>query len=173
MENKVQALGQKKVFKNFTLKHIAVVVIVLVLVGVASYFYMQYQNANNLLKNPNQQATVEANAIVAEVGKLIELPQSESPTVATVSDKTKLAGQAFFENAQNGDKILIYAQARKAKLYRPSINKIIEVAAVNLGQTQPTQAPILNIQQTASPTVEVSPTTTPTQNNINPKSGSN
>ena len=75
----------------------------------------------------------------------MELPQ-EVPTVATVSDVSKLKNQAFFANAKNGDKVLIYQNAKKAILYRPSSNKIVEFGPINLGAAQ-----------TASPSAAVTP----------------
>jgi hypothetical protein len=62
------------------------------------------------------------------VYKLIDLPQNETPTIATISDKSGLTNQDFFSTAANGDKILIYAGYKMAILYRPSVNKIIKVA---------------------------------------------
>ena len=61
------------------------------------------------------------------------LPTGETPTIATVTDASKLKDQAFFTNAVTGDKVLIYTNAKKAFLYRPSTNKIINIAPVNLG----------------------------------------
>jgi len=105
----------------------------LVLAVVPSYyFYDKYQKSQQLLKNPTEAARAEVKTLVERVGKLIELP-NEEPTVATVSDKAKLADQPFFQKAENGDKVLIYTQARKAILFRPATNKIIEVSTVNLG----------------------------------------
>jgi hypothetical protein len=53
--------------------------------------------------------------------------------VATVSDASKLQSQQFFAKAQNGDKVLIFTNAKRAVLYRPSTNKVIEYAPVNIG----------------------------------------
>lgn len=69
--------------------------------------------------------------LVAKIGTLIELPAGEEPTIATVTDKTKLTDQPFFASAQNGDVVLIYTHAKKAYLYRPGSNKILDVAPVN------------------------------------------
>jgi len=74
------------------------------------------------------------------VGKLMVLPEGETPTIATVSDPDKLKDQAFFAHAKTGDKVLIYAKAKKAILYSPTDNRIVEVAAIDLGGT-PAAAP--------------------------------
>jgi hypothetical protein len=81
-------------------------------------------------------AQTEAQTLISQIGKLTDLPQGETPTVATVTDITKLKDQPFFTNAKNGDKVLIYTTAKKAYLYRPSTNKLINIAPVNLGSGQ-------------------------------------
>lgn len=102
-------------------------------------------------------AQAEVDDLVAQVGKLISLPTDEKPTVATVTDASKVKDQPFFANAKNNDKVLIYQKAQKAILYRPSENRIIEVGAVNINQTQAaTPAP------SASPTPKGKATATPT-----------
>lgn len=75
-------------------------------------------------------AEMETKETVESVGKLIALPDGEQPTVATVSDPAKLKDQAFFAKAQMGDKVLIYTKAKKAYLYRPSKDLLIEVAPI-------------------------------------------
>ncbi len=70
----------------------------------------------------------ENKALLERVGAVIILPDDETPTIATVSDLDKLKGQPFFAKAELGDKVLIYAKAKKAILYRPSTNKIVELA---------------------------------------------
>lgn len=77
------------------------------------------------------QVQAETESLISKVGKLINLPADEKPTVATVTDESKIKDQVFFQKAQNGDIVLIYTNSQKAILYRPSENKIIEVGTVN------------------------------------------
>jgi hypothetical protein len=126
---------------NKSLWIILVVVLLVLAVLPSYYFYNQYQGVQKLLQNPKATASAEAKQLIVEVGKLLILPVGEQPTIATVSDVTKLADQPFFANAKNGDKVLIYTQSKKAILYRDSINKIIEVAPVNIGSNTPNPSP--------------------------------
>lgn len=96
------------------------------------YFYNKYQEATRKLEVSGQTKTDDAKDLEQAVGKHISLPK-ESPSIARVSDKNALAGQDFFKNAQNGDKVLIYRKAKLAVLYRPSSDKIINVAPIALG----------------------------------------
>lgn len=123
---------------NANLKLIIAVIIValLVLAGVGYSVYQkgqQQQSANLSADAAQRVAREEVRKLVAEVGKLIDLPPGEDPTVATVTDVTKLKDQPFFQKAKNGDKVLIYTQARKAYLYDPAAKKIIDVAPINIG----------------------------------------
>ena len=121
-------------------KILLTVVIALALVGAATgagALYQAYLNQKeraDRLSNPTESAKEETRLLIEKVGSLTELPDEE-PTIATVSDVTKLQDQSFFQNAQNGDKVLIFTQAKKAVLYRPSTEKVIEIAPVNLGDT--------------------------------------
>lgn len=112
---------------------IALAVLVLLAAGTTYYFFNQYKKTQLLLNNPTMASKQEVKDITDKLGKLIELPQKEEPIVITVLDKNKLKGQEFFKNAENGDKVIVYTTSKKAILYRPTINKIIEVAPVNLG----------------------------------------
>ncbi len=109
----------------------AMPIITVIAVLLAGFFYYQI----HLLKqNPQAMAQKETAALVLKVGKLAVLPEGETPTVATVSDPAALKDQAFFAKAEKGDKVLIYAQAKKAILYSVTMNKIIDVAPLNIGQ---------------------------------------
>lgn len=101
------------------------------------YSYFQYQQTQQelkrLIQNPRAISVEETKRLISKVGEIADLPKGEDPVVATVTDRDRLKDQPFFAKAQNGDKVLIYTQGRRAILYRPSTNKIIDVAPVNIG----------------------------------------
>lgn len=104
--------------------------------GTAIYFYKK----SNTNAAGAQSSQAEIKALVAQVGQLILLPTGEDPTVATVVDPQLLKDQAFFANASKGDKVLIYAGAKRAILYNPAQHKVINVAPVDLGTPPSTTA---------------------------------
>jgi hypothetical protein len=115
---------------------IAFGIVLLAAVGVAIYFYLQYQKTQDQLTRSTQ--SNEQAALIGEVGKLIVLPSGEQPTIASVSDVNRLKGQPFFVHARNGDKVLIYTKAQEAILYDPVANKIVEVGPISMTQVTPT-----------------------------------
>lgn len=143
MVKKIQQETKSGKVKVKTIKRkLIAILIFLLLIGGLAYLGVRYHKSQQDVKrlsNPTEAAKQETKNLVASVGKLVELPNNEDPTIATVKDITKLQSQAFFKSAKNDDKVLIYTQAKKAVLYRPSTNKVIEVAPVNIGNTaQPT-----------------------------------
>ncbi|MDO8560360.1 MAG: hypothetical protein Q7S23_05015 [bacterium] len=109
------------------------------------YFYSQWGAAKTKIRrlqaeisdvrqNPGKAAREETVSLLQRVGKLIVLPEGEEPTVATVNDPERLKVQPFFAKAKQGDKVLIYTNAKKAILYDPVANIIVEVAPVSFGQ---------------------------------------
>lgn len=111
---------------------IAVVLIIFILIG-SIYFFTKKNQTVNQSQDSAQLAAAEVKKIVSEVGKLIDLPTGEDPTVATVTDVNKLKDQSFFQKAKNGDKVLIYTNAKKAILYDTVAKKVLEVAPINIG----------------------------------------
>ncbi len=107
--------------------------------GTAYYFYSKYQVAQNKLDNPEIAAQTEVKILTDQISKIMMLPTDEEPTVATVLEKDKIQDQPFFVNAENGDKVVIYTKAMKAILFRPSENKIIEVAPIEISKPEETQ----------------------------------
>lgn len=106
-------------------------------------------------------AKEEIKSLIEKVGNIIELPQGETPTIATVTDLSKLRDQPFFSNAKLGDKVLVYAAAKKAFLYRPSTDKIIEVGPVSTSSPTPTVA--VAVPTITKSVAKTTPTPTPTR----------
>jgi hypothetical protein len=116
------------------------ILVALVLVAAVVFAGIQHKKAKSLdaqlsqLKaNPQQVAEDQTKAIIDKVGQLIILPKDEQPTLATVTDLAALKDQPFFAQAELGDKVLIYTNAKKAILYSEKLNRIKEVAPVNIG----------------------------------------
>lgn len=115
----------KKKLPYFIVAGVAIVGLIL-----AGYFYYELRKAR---QNPQIQSQKEVKNLVSRVGRIVVLPEGETPTVATVSDPEVLKNQSFFSRAEKDDKVLIYSESKKAILYRPSINKIIEMAPLSIG----------------------------------------
>lgn len=77
-----------------------------------------------------QQASVEQ--YVKQVALVYDLPEDETPSVATVRDQELLAEQPFFERAENGDVVLIYPDAELAILYRPATGQLVNVSSLTI-----------------------------------------
>lgn len=113
--------------------------------AVSFFFYNQYSRSQKELKSLKKglteaqkpkETTNDVAKIVAEVGKLIKLPEGEVPSIATISDIEKLKEQPFFQNGKNGNILLVYNKASKAILYDPLEKRVIEVAPLSSATTQ-------------------------------------
>jgi len=133
---------------------VVILVIIIAAAGSGGYYFSQTQKGQSIFAPFKSTSDNQLEGVVSQVGKLMVLP-NETPQLATVSDVTKLANQPFFAHAQDGDKVLIYQNAKKAILYRPSVNKIIEVAPVNI----PSPTPVaVNTNPSVTPSTSLSPT---------------
>ena len=111
--------------------------------------FMTFQIVS-LRSNPAFQGQAELDKVVSKVGRLVVLPENEIPTLATVTDPEKLKDQPFFANAEEGFKVLLFSQSRKAILYDPKSDKVVEIAPIN------PSAPITAEQTPAADGQEVS-----------------
>ena len=114
-------------------KNMALVLLILVILVAAGlgYVYTRYTALTQDQSAVNQKKIA---AVVEKVDKLIALHKDETPTLATVSNTTALGEQPFFKNARVGDQVLLYAVARKAYLYSPERNMLIEVVTLKTGE---------------------------------------
>ena len=122
-------------------------IIAIIAVGLLIYLYGQYRTTQELLKKTSVGSNQEIQTLTDAIGAVMELPTTETPTLATVTDTAKLPAIPFFARATLGDKVIIYQKAAKAILYRPSSKKIIDVSVF----AQPESTPGAPIQERAKP----------------------
>jgi hypothetical protein len=138
--------------KSIDLSKIILALALVASLALLAGLYVKYLNLKkeiNYLQDPQAQqarAQRETQELVAQVGKLMVLPEGE-PTVATVVDAEALAKeQEFFKDAKNGDKVLIYKD--KAILFNVDEGRIVNVGpvlSVNSAGAQ-NQDNVLNIE---------------------------
>ncbi|MCJ7739965.1 hypothetical protein MUP32_01435 [Candidatus Microgenomates bacterium] len=146
------------VIKEFSHKKIFTIVgILLFIIALipSFFFYTKYRQAQKMLAEKSSSTNKEeVRSLVEKAGKLILLPVGEEPTVITVTDINQVKNQPFFTNAKNGDKVLVYNQAKKAILYDPAANKIIEVGPLII----PSPSPAVSATLSAPPSIILSTT---------------
>jgi len=130
---KIKALSPRIIFSRL---------ILLALIGsVAALGYFYYQTRQEVrrlssIAGFDELAKREVEQVVEALGKLAVLPDEE-PIVATVTDKDALLKQSdFYKNAENGDRIIVYPNAKVAYIYSPTINKIVNVGPFTVDNDQ-------------------------------------
>ena len=151
------SISSKRARIKKSLPYILIFEIIFVLMGGLVFLIRknpQYIGLPSPTTNPAENSA-EKEQIIADLKKIIKLPDEE-PQLATVTDIEKVKGQTFFEDAQTGDKVLIFTDAKKAILYRPSEKMIIEVGVVEQGN----QGGVAGSQDEIIPTRPEEPTPT-------------
>lgn len=131
---------RKKSFWKYILIGLGVI-IVAASVGVSIFAVKKYQD---IKKNPTSAVTETNKTLLDKLGKILQLPTGEEPQIASVSDKTKLANDPFFKDAENGDSLIIYSKARRIIIYRESVNKVINQGPFTINTQGKVKIAILN-----------------------------
>lgn len=106
--------------------------LVLVLLAAVVFFVKYRQAVNN---NP----TTQRDHLLKEIGQDIALPK-ETPTISTVLDASKITNPTLAAQAQNGDKLLVYANAKRLIVYRPSSRKVVDILSIQAPAPVPAAA---------------------------------
>ena len=119
-------LGKLSSMTN-TEKILALVVFIL-FCGIAGIGFL-YVDSNNRNTDVQAISDEETQKVIESVGRHLKLPD-ETPTMATIIevDQLKQANPEFYAYAENGDKLLLYAQ--RAILYDPEGDIILNVAPI-------------------------------------------
>ena len=118
---------------------IIVLIFLVVALGATSFYF--YKNSKLSSLNQGSVSQDEIKALVEKVSKILLLPKDEVPTVANITDLKPFRGQAFFVDAKIGYKVLLYDKAKKAVLYDPVANKIINFSTFSVDEKNITSTP--------------------------------
>lgn len=137
--------------------------LIVLLAILAVFFGFQYKQSQDdvaRLSNPEESAQAEIAEITEHISEIVTLPD-ETPSLATVNDPGKLRDQTFFLQAAKGDKVLIYTEAKRAVLYRPSTEKVVEVSSVTITRNGDTGNSNSAIDPAQNTTQDVNQSNTP------------
>lgn len=90
----------------------------IVAIGVGVYFFSKYQAAETA-KNENAQ-------LIEKISQVVQLP-NETPMAVSVADKDKLSNKQLASKVENGDVMLIFAKAKRLIVYRPTVEKVVDI----------------------------------------------
>ncbi len=147
MENvkNVTSKPRSKQKTNLVLFIIVGVVLVVLIAFSAWSFYSYRQVSQEVVKLSSMEgqqelAQRETEDLLSKVSKHMILPQGETPTVATVTDVEALRReQPFFNEAENGDKLLVYTNAKKAIIFSPEKDVVVNVGTLMIDQNAPAE----------------------------------
>lgn len=106
-------MGKSNKTKNYN-KLLLIYILTVSLFIIVSLFVNYYAFANNLFENTyriDNKSEKDIKSLVATVNTRITLPSDEIPKVETVA----------------GNLVLVFVKAKKAVIYNPSTNRVIEV----------------------------------------------
>ncbi len=133
-------MEQTELIKTHTIKRIFsillffITILILVATGLSTYSFIRYKDATAFISyffNKDKFQSLEDARLITLLQQSAIVPE-ETPTVATVTDKEKLSNQTFFKQAQNGDLVYLFSEAKKAYLFRPSTKQIVEIGPLNI-----------------------------------------
>lgn len=124
-----QAAGTHKKQRKPRIILILLIMICITASGASIFFFIKYREASSTEEAAKQQ-------LVGQISQTIQLPD-ETPAVVTVADKTKLTNKALAARLENNDKLLIFGNAKRLVIYRPSTKKVIDMLSFQNGTDVP------------------------------------
>lgn len=111
-----------------------IIIVVLIVAGGAFYWF-------GLRKSAEAPMPKEVKVLLEKLQKHIILPTDEDPQISIIDDPVQATkDQPFVTGSQKGDLLIVYIKARKAIVYSPSRDIIINVGpiSVNPDEVSPT-----------------------------------
>jgi hypothetical protein len=113
------------------------VLLFLISAASAGFFFWKFRQTQKQLvvlssvEGQKEIAKKDTDELLAKLKRLMIIPENEDPVVATVTDRDALAkDQPFYANASNGDRVIAFLKNRKAIIYNPAKNIIVNVGPI-------------------------------------------
>ena len=122
---------------------VTAIILLAVIAGLAAaalygYQYMQGSRDSGepvTLSEDGSLSVEETEKVLSRISELLVVPNDTNPLVATIINVEELqAQQLFYQNAKNGDILIIYPTVQKAIIYNPQENILVNVGPVILDQ---------------------------------------
>ena len=144
--------------KLISTKKLFIVVLIVITAGLGVIYGVRAFRGNDEGAGTDA-GSLEIEEVVSQVSRHLLLPQGEVPTLATIIDAATLAQeQAFYQNASDGDKLLIYLQNQRAIIYNPKQDIIVNVGPIvvdtptqNVSSLDETVEVVSNVEEDADP----------------------
>jgi len=143
---------KKTFFPNKKRTILSAALLIVIIEWIAFGFY-----EHQLQNSPQAIYKRSVETMTNQVNKYVSLPRDEQPVLATITDLTALPNEAFFSQAQNGDRILMYKKHQLAVLFRPSTGKVITEAKLNFEDIAPTPLPAQSVAGAATAAATIAP----------------
>lgn len=134
--------GEAKLTIRFSKKKLVVSVLVIVVALAGFLAYREYSHTKDVANDPELAKQEEIKKTIKDVASHVQFNGVDKAVVSTVNDNelANLQKQDFFKEAQAGDKILVYAESKRVILFRPSLNKIVNMTQLSVTTgTEPKQ----------------------------------
>lgn len=124
------------------LSTVIICVLLAVVAGGGYYFYDKYNETKqeveklSTIQGQQELSKSQTQKLLEEMRSRIVLPDGEDPVIATITDINQLKNNEFYKNAKNDDRVVVFANAKKAYIYRPSTKTIVNVGAFSVESTQ-------------------------------------
>lgn len=133
-------------------RSILLMVLILLLGLILFLGYSYYQARQKLLTvfntSQEEQALAEVNQVLDSMKKLTLIP-NEVPVIATITDSEFLLKEsAFYEGSIDGDKLVLFKEARRAYIYSPSRQILVNAGPLLLEDNG--QASVVTASDSAS-----------------------
>ena len=76
-------------------------------------------------------AAFDSARLIRKISTIINIPSTEKPTLATITDKEALKNLSFFKDVEKGDRLLVFATAKKVVLFRESEGRVVNYGPID------------------------------------------